>query len=116
MKQKLTYLYVFLITIFAFQVVSAQILDKKINLSDHDLTGLKIIAAVKEQAGVRFNYGEAINKRLSGAATVKIKQLTIEGVLELLKTTYGLIYEVNGNYITLSLPPVNPENSFIKTF
>ncbi|AIM35251.1 hypothetical protein KO02_00135 [Sphingobacterium sp. ML3W] len=104
MKQKLTYLYVFLITLLTFNTAAAQILDKKLKLPEESLTGLKIVSAVKEQAGVRFNFGEAINAKLAAPVKTKATAISVKEALELMKSTYGLSYEINGVYITLSLP------------
>lgn len=104
MKQKLTYLYVFILTLITFQTATAQILDKKIKLPNDSLTGLKVVAAIKEQAGARFNFGEAINAKLKAPLKAQVLTLTVGNALDLIKSTYGLSYEVNGVYVTLSLP------------
>lgn len=107
MKQKLTYLYVFIITLLTFQTATAQILDKKIKLPGDSLTGLKVVAAIKDQAGARFNFGESINAKLKSPIKSQLSSLTVREALELVKSTYGLSYEINGVYITLS-PPKSP--------
>lgn len=105
MKQNITYLYIFLLTTFIFQTVWAQGMEQKINLPTSGLTGLKIVTAIKEQSAIRFNYGEAINTRLGTVVKTNSKQATITELLELLKHSCGLTYELSGNYITLSLQP-----------
>ncbi len=104
MKQNSTYLYVFLLILLTFNTATAQILDKKIKLPADSLTGLKIVSAAKEQAGARFNFGQAINLKL--AAPIKTNQtlITVNDALALIKSSYGLSFEVNGVYITLTLP------------
>ncbi len=57
--------------------------------------------AIKNQAGVRFNYGEAVNARLSGLIRSAKQLISLKEALELIKTTYGISYEVSGEYITL---------------
>lgn len=104
MKQNITYLYIFLITLFTFQHASAQILDSKITLPKDGLTGLMIVKALKEQANAKLNYGAEINSILSSHVKTNSRQASVKEVLELLKTTYGLNYEVSGNYITLNMP------------
>lgn len=104
MKQKLTYLYVFILTLLTFQSATAQILEKKIKLPSSSPTGLEVVAAIKEQAGARFNFGEAINAKLKTRIKTQVLSVMVGDALDLIKSTYGLSHEINGVYITLSLP------------
>ncbi|MNK12613.1 TonB-dependent Receptor Plug Domain protein [compost metagenome] len=113
MKQNITYLYIFLITILMPHMVKAQGLDKIINLPAKGLTGLKIVTAIKEQSAIKFNYGEPINTRLSATIKTSSRQIRVKELLDLLKNACGLTYEISGNYITLSLQPstkIVPQN------
>src|SRR5262249_2937967 len=104
MKQKTAYLICFLCTVFISLATSAQVQDKKINLPDGPLTDLKIVAAIKEQSGLRFNYAASLQTKLAVAIKSNSRQVTVKAALELIKNACGLNYEIDGEYITLRLP------------
>ncbi len=87
------------------QTLHAQVLEKKINFPAGTTTGLKIIAAIKEQTTtVRFTYDEDASTKLAGPVKLTLTQPTIRQILELFKTSFGINYQNNGDYITLNLP------------
>lgn len=101
MKQNLTCLLLFFIALFIFESGTAQVPDKRLTLTETELTGLKLVKVIKNQAGLRFNYGEAINAKLFQPVKPGKRQITVKEALELLKVTYGIRYEISGEYITL---------------
>ncbi|EHQ25470.1 TonB-dependent receptor [Mucilaginibacter paludis] len=112
MKQNITYLVCFLLTIFITQPAFAQVQDKKITLPNAPVTGLKIVTAIKTQTGLRFNYAEALDTKLAVTVKTEGSQITVKTALELIKTTCGLDYEIDNEYVTLSQPaPKSPNAS-----
>jgi Outer membrane receptor proteins, mostly Fe transport len=109
MKQNLTYLVCFLITILTSLNVDGQVQDKKINLPDAPLTGHKIVTAIKTQSGIRFNYAEALDPKLANIIKTEKHEVTVKMALELIKAACGLNYELDNEYVTLSQSvPKNP--------
>lgn len=96
----------FLLVLLCFsQSLRAQVLEKKINFPAGTTTGLKIIAAIKEQVTtVRFTFDEDASTKLAGSVKLTAAQPTIKQILELFKTSFGINYQNTGDYITLSLP------------
>lgn len=109
-KKKLCiYIYTFVLTVcFLFtQSAQSQILEKKIRLSTGDITGLQIIATIKEQLpNVRFTFDEQINSKLADHIDNSIASLTLEDVLLLIKRKFGIHYENRDEYIIFSLPTI----------
>lgn len=110
MKRYLTCLLSSFIAFLIFQTNTAQVPDKKITIPEKDLTGLILVNAIKNQTGLRFNYGEAINSKLSAPIKINKQQISVKDVLELIRTTYGINNEVSGEYVTLLLKPASPAN------
>lgn len=89
------------------QNLLAQVLDKKINLPVGTSTGLKVVAAIKEQIPtVRFTFDEAVSTKLAGEVKITKAQLTVIESLDLLKSTFGVSFKNTDNYIILSLQEV----------
>lgn len=87
------------------QTLLAQVLDKKISLPAGTTTGLKVVAAIKEQIPTaRFTFDEAISAKLGGQIKVPATQLNVKEVLDLLKSAFDISYKNTGNYIILSMP------------
>lgn len=105
MKQNLTYLICFLVTFLTLHTATAQTPDKKLTLPEGVLTGFEVIKAVKDQAGLRLNYGEAVNAKLSAPVSVGKRQVTAKEALEIIRKTYGIHYEISSGYITLTNEP-----------
>jgi len=102
MKQNITYFAVFLTTIFAFSSVKAQLPAKVIELPSLEMSGLRLVEAIKEQSDFKFNYGEEVNKRLASKIILESKKVNVQALLAQLKSKLGIAYEFLGGYITLT--------------
>ena len=96
-----------LLLLFFNQTLQAQVLEKKINFAPSETTGLELIDAIKEQlTTIRFTYDEETNTKLAGHVKLEIAQPNIKQILNLFKKVFGVNYQNNGDYITLSLPKI----------
>ncbi len=111
MRQNLTYVVCFLLIILTSLNAQGQLQDKRINLPGGSLTGLKIVTAIKTQTGLRFNYAEVLDQKLAAVVKTESSQVTVKEALELIRSSCGLSYEIDNEYITLSQPTPKSPNA-----
>lgn len=96
-------------TLFA-NTMAMQVLDKKLNFSTKNTTGLGLITAVKSQSGAEITYDEVVNKLLSQSINIRKNTPTVREALSWLKTDLNVGYKTKEGYIILNLlpPPQQP--------
>lgn len=103
--KQLHFIALLILLLISAQDLLAQVLNKKVQMEAGRVTGLKLVAAIKEQVPeVRFTFEEAVSTRLSGTVNLKTANPGVEEILNLLRSTFSIIFKNTGNYILLTLP------------